>query len=65
VNRASTTGDAMGQQFRTASAAIAEQRNDIVIVGRGVTDAATADEMLTRVQDFKAEAWTALVERDA
>ncbi len=53
----------MGQQFRSASTAIGAQRNDVVIVGRGVTDAATADEMLTRVQEFKAEAWTALVER--
>lgn len=65
VNLASEVkGDGMGQQFRTPKRAVQEQRNDVIIVGRGITSASTPDEMVARCLRFKEEAWAALEARN-
>jgi hypothetical protein len=43
---------------------VQEQRNDVIIVGRGITSASTPDEMVARCLRFKEEAWAALEARN-
>jgi uridine monophosphate synthetase len=55
------SGDEQGQQWRPPHQAIVVDRNDIVIVGRGVTQAA---DPVGQVLKYQHAAWSALQERD-
>lgn len=48
--------DGAGQQWRSVDKAISEQGNDIVIVGRAITDAADIHTQMRRYRDASWEA---------
>ncbi|CAJ0586447.1 unnamed protein product, partial [Mesorhabditis spiculigera] len=50
-------GDGAGQQWRTVEQAVVEQENDIVIVGRAISEAADPSAELER---YRTAAWAAL-----
>ncbi|KAI8049059.1 hypothetical protein BDF22DRAFT_701000 [Syncephalis plumigaleata] len=56
----SSSGDALGQQYRTPRQAVLECGTDVVIVGRGIYGASNPNEEAKR---YREEAWQAYLER--
>lgn len=52
--------DGKGQRWRGPEHAILEDGCDIIIVGRGVTDAADDDKMVEEARKYANSAWEAL-----
>lgn len=52
--------DGKGQRWRGPEQAILEDGCDIIIVGRGVTDAADDDKMVEEARKYANSAWEAL-----
>lgn len=61
-----STGDALGQQYRTPRTVILDSQCDVIIVGRGVIgseDSIAVDEVKARAQLYRDEGWKAYLER--
>lgn len=55
-----TGGDSLGQQYNTPENVIGKQKSDIIIVGRGICEAA---DMVAEAKKYKAAGWSAYLNR--
>ncbi len=55
-----STGDALGQQFATPETVIFERQNDVIIVGRGITE---AKDQLAEAKRYREAGWLAYQKR--
>jgi orotidine-5'-phosphate decarboxylase len=60
-----STGDVMGQQYRTPRTAVLESGSDVIIVGRGIYGKPpfAADTISARAQQYMSEGWAAYLDR--
>jgi len=60
-----SSGDSMGQQYRSPREAVYESGCDIIIVGRGIygTDPKAIGTIARRAERYMAEGWAAYLER--
>lgn len=60
-----STGDAMGQQYRTPRTAVLESGSDVIIVGRGIYGKPpySADTISARARRYMSEGWSAYLDR--
>ena len=63
-----TSGDAMGQQYRTPKKVVLEEGCDVIIVGRGIYGKGTGDTLdasyvESQAEKYRTESWNAYLER--
>jgi len=58
-----TTGDSLGQQYRTPREIVFESGCDVIIVGRGIYQSGDKSEMQKQAQRYQQAGWEAYLER--
>ena len=56
----SSSGDSLGQQYVSPEQAVIERGADVVIVGRGITD---AEDVVEAAKQYRSAAWNAYLKR--
>ena len=59
----SSTGDSLGQQYRTPRQVIYDSKCDVIIVGRGIYGGMEKDVMVSRAIEYRDAGWRAYLDR--